>query len=254
MDETKLKELEAQVSVIIKKHGSELLKVWQDRKVVELKDAKEPFTEFDVKTEEGVRKELSALLPEAGFLVEEGEDDVKEEYNWAIDPIDQTKNFIGALPLFYVQVALVYKDTPVLGVIYNPVSDQLFSASERNGAKVNGKLVTLDSKKSLSESIIDIDLGGYGENGDWKLDNFNKLMRSAYRIRCTGASFFPYIVTEVIEGYVVLGQRVKITDLMPRIILATELGLKFEQIKSEDRTISIIASEKVVEEIKNILS
>lgn len=246
--------LEARASGIVKKYGIELLKVWQDIKEVSLKDAREPVTAFDVATEESLRKELSILLPEAGFLVEEGEDDVKEEYNWSIDPIDQTKNFIGQLPLFYIQLALVYKGESVLGIVYNPVSDQLICASSGNGARVNGKLVTGSEKRSLAEALIDLDLGGNDEHTDLKLQMFNKLMRAAYRVRVSGGSFYPYLATGALDGYVLINQSIKITEKYPRIILARELDMKYERVELKEGAVEIAAKPAVFEEIKGALN
>ena len=246
--------LEHHVSDLLMHFGNILSQEWKHTQAVFLKEHREPVTEFDVKTEKGIRTELSKLLPSAGFIVEEGENIKSDEYNWIIDPIDQTKNFIGQIPLFYTQVALMHKDIPILGVIYNPVSGQLFSASQGNGTKLNNNPLTKKVKNTLEESLVDIDFGGNSEDINWKIPILEKLAGASYRIRITGGAFVPYLVTGGIDAFVVLNEKTKIVDQMPRMIIARELGLLFESLQLKDHKIFIAGSEAVFEEIKSIIS
>lgn len=246
--------LEHKVSDLLKTFGNTLSQEWQYTQQVSLKEHREPVTELDIKIEKGIRLELAKLLPDAGFIVEEGEDRKTEEFNWIIDPIDQTKNFIGQIPLFYIQVALVHKDIPILGAIYNPVSGQLFSASQGNGAKLNNNHITKNVKNILKESLVDIDFGGNSNGVDWKISVLSKLVEAAYRIRITGGAFAPYLTTSGIDAFVELDEKTKIVDQMPRIIIARELGLLFEPLQFKNYKIFIAGSKNVFEEIKDIIS
>ena len=252
LNQKQLLDLENDVSVLVKKFGNTLLEEWQSKKEIFFRERKEPFTEFDLRIEQALRVELTKLLPNAGFILEEEEDEKQEEYNWVIDPIDQTRNFIGEIPIFYVQVALIYKDGPILGVIFNPVSNQLFSASYENGAKLNGKLLINETEKELKDSIVDIDFGG-GSDFVWKNLIFNKLTEFSHRVRLTGAAFAPYLLTGGIDAFVFLHQETKIVDQMPRIILFKEFGLLAEAIDFENHKIFIAGNKTIVKEIKNLI-
>lgn len=254
LSQDKLLRLEHNVSDLLKALGNTLSQEWQHIQQVSLKEHREPVTEFDIKIEKDIRIELAKLLPNAGFIVEEGENTEAKEFNWIIDPIDQTKNFIGQIPLFYTQVALMHKDIPILGVIYNPVSGQLFSASQRNGTKLNNSLLTKKVKNTLEESLVDIDFGSNSNGVDWKISVLSKLAEVSYRIRITGGAFAPYLMTGGIDAFVVLNEKTKIVDQMPRMILTRELGLLFESLQLKNHKIFIAGSKAIFEEIKSIIS
>lgn len=254
LSQNNLLKLEHNVSDLLKTQGKTLSQEWQHIQQVSLKEHREPVTEFDIKIEKDMRIELAKLLPDAGFIVEEGEKTEAKEFNWIIDPIDQTKNFIGQIPLFYTQVALVRKGIPVLGVIYNPVSDQLFSASYGNGTKLNNIPLTKKVKNTLQESLVDVDFGGNSDEISWKISILDKLAGASYRIRITGGAFAPYLVIGGIDAFVVLNQKTKIVDQMPRMILVKELGLLFELLRFKNYQVFIAGSKTVFEEIKDIIS
>ena len=245
--------LEHNVSDLLKTLGNTLVQEWQHTQQVSFKEPGHLVTEWDIKIEKAIRPELAKLLPSAGFIVEEGENTEAKEFTWVVDPIDQTRNFIGHLPLFCTQVALTHKDVPVLGVIYNPASGQLFSASQGNGTKLNNSPLVPNVKDTLKESVVDVDFGG--KNGvDWKIPALGKLAEAAYRIRVTGGAFPPYLVTGGIDAVVVLNQETKMVDQMPRMILARELGLLFEPLELKGHKIFIAGSRDVFEEIRDLIS
>src|SRR3989344_4084573 len=253
LSQNALLKLEEKVSGVLRTFGDTLFQEWQVIQEVSFKEHGEPVTKFDLIMETAIRNELAKLLPDAGFIVEEGESSEAAELNWIIDPIDQTKNFISRIPLFYTQIALVDKGSPVLGVVYNPVSGQLFSASSGNGTKLNNIPLTRKVEHTLRESIVDIDFGNSDEIS-WKIPVLDKLARAAYRIRMTGGAFAPYLITGGIDAFVVLPQRTKIVDWMPRMILAREAGLLFEQVQFKNYKVVIMGNKTVFEEIKAIIS
>jgi myo-inositol-1(or 4)-monophosphatase len=248
-----LKKLEDQVTTILKTVGATLIAEWQQAHQVTLKALSEPVTEVDVRMENVVRRELTKLLPGAGFIVEEGEDITGTGYQWVIDPIDQTKNFIGHIPLFYSQAALVSAGEPILGAIYNPVSGQMLSASLGNGVRLNGEPLTTRVKEKLVEALVDVDFGGNSQGVDWKMPALGALARTAYRIRITGGAFAPYLATGGVDAFVALSEVTKIVDQMPRMILARELGLLFEKLIIGGHSIYLAGSKPVFDEIKVLL-
>jgi myo-inositol-1(or 4)-monophosphatase len=100
-------------------------------------------------------KGLKALLPEAGYIAEESDDIYrKEEYNWIIDPLDGTTNFIFDLPFFCTSVALMHNEKLVLGVIFDPVHNECFYATIGNGAFLNGISIEVSKTKKLIRSLV----------------------------------------------------------------------------------------------------
>jgi myo-inositol-1(or 4)-monophosphatase len=248
-----LKNLEEDVCTIVSRTGEVLAREWQNSKIVRFKERSDPVTEFDVRTENVIRQELAVLLPAAGFLVEEGETDEADEFNWVIDPIDQTKNFIGQIPIFYVQVALLYREAAVLAVIYNPVSRQLFSASRGNGATLNGEKLSVLAKDRLDKSIVDIDFGGPSSSLSWRCQVIEKLAEQAFRVRMSAGSFAPYLLTGGIDLFIVVNETTKIVDQAPRMIIMQEAGLTFNKITIDGHQLLIAGRQSVVDEALRVI-
>ncbi len=245
--------LEEKVSQSILPLGGKLLEVWQQSKEVSYKARFEPVTEYDPLIENKLRKYLFKILPQAGFIVEEGEDSEEKDYMWTIDPIDGTKNFIGNIPLFYIQVALTYKKEPILGVLYNPVSDQLFSASKGNGARVDGVLIKHQTVDALEKAFIDMDFGGHNNGLYWKLPVFEALCKNCNRLRSSGGSYGPYIAFGGIDAFVVVNETTKLVDQMPRIIWMRELGLTVEQFEVKGHKVMVAANTLLFSKIKDLI-
>ncbi len=104
-----------------------------------------PVTPVDLAVQERIRHELSSRWPAIGFLSEEmshAEQQAamdSEEFYWCLDPLDGTTNFVAGVPLFAVSLALLSAAGSVLGVIYDPVRKELFSARRGHGASFNGQ-------------------------------------------------------------------------------------------------------------------
>ncbi len=98
---------------------------------------------------------LEKLLPESGFIAEEGTSNkVGKQYNWIIDPLDGTTNYLYGIPCYCTSVALRQNDKLVLGVIYDPVHDECFSAAIERGAHLNGKKISVSRQGELSKSLV----------------------------------------------------------------------------------------------------
>jgi len=122
-------------------------------------------TEADLATQHALTKKLQSIV-NAPVL---GEEMTTEEQHavwqagnegmWCIDPIDGTSNFVRGLPYFAVSVALLREGKPVLGVVYDPVADEMFAAEQGKGAFMNAeKLVGRESVSTLSHALANVDL------------------------------------------------------------------------------------------------
>ncbi|MCB1379275.1 MAG: inositol monophosphatase [Alphaproteobacteria bacterium] len=113
-------------------------------------------TAADKKCDKILREELAKARPGYAFLTEEtgvvaGTD---PDHRFIIDPIDGTSNFMHALPIFAITVALERKGELVAGVTYNPISDELFTAEKGAGAFVNNKRLRVASRKDLPSALV----------------------------------------------------------------------------------------------------
>ena len=98
---------------------------------------------------------LAMLIPEAGFIAEEGTVNKKgQTYNWIIDPLDGTTNFIHSLPVFSISVALMRNEEVVLGVVYEVNKEECFYAVKGSKAFCNGQPIQVSPSLKLSESLL----------------------------------------------------------------------------------------------------
>ena len=117
-------------------------------------DVHDVVTDLDISTEKRIRDEIRRRYPGDSFIGEEtAEDGSLGKRSWILDPIDGTLNFVRGIPLFGTQLALLVGERPVMSVIYLPVYDMLFTATEE-GAFLNGKPVHVADGLPLKECIV----------------------------------------------------------------------------------------------------
>ena len=121
-------------------------------------------TETDEKAQAFIQKALYALDPSIGFLGEEmsQEEQLQALHHggkfWCVDPLDGTGNFTTPMPLFAISIALIADGKPVLACIYDPVRDEMFSATLGNGLRINGEKYTpIPINKTLDDCIGFVD-------------------------------------------------------------------------------------------------
>ncbi|MBF9231756.1 3'(2'),5'-bisphosphate nucleotidase CysQ [Microvirga sp. BT350] len=116
------------------------------------KERSSPVTEADIALDNFLKERLSRLMPEAGWLSEETEDDsarLDRRFVWIVDPIDGTRAFASGHPDWSISIALVADGRPVLGVIHAPTHEQLYEASLGSGASRNGKRLSVSHAAPL---------------------------------------------------------------------------------------------------------
>ncbi|WP_123043403.1 inositol monophosphatase family protein [Cohnella candidum] len=123
-------------------------------------------TEVDKGCERLIRNLIATHFPHHAFLGEEGVEPGPEasakaleqasgaEYLWIVDPIDGTTNYVHGFPFYSVSIALAHRGQVIVGVIYDPVRDELFLAERGKGAYVHGRLMQVSKETSLSQSLV----------------------------------------------------------------------------------------------------
>lgn len=129
------------------------------RETVEQKNAHDYVSYVDKESERRVVSALRALLPEAGFITEEGSADYHEEpCCWVVDPLDGTTNYIHDVAPYCVSIALRNRDELLLGVVYEPVRDECFYAWKGGGAYLNGDRMQVSDVASLDDAYVVVEL------------------------------------------------------------------------------------------------
>lgn len=183
-------------------------------------------TEVDTKIEQFLKNQIHRQFPDHNILGEElGSADFNhgQGLKWFIDPIDGTTNYIQGIPLCVISLALWDSQGALIGVIYNPISENLYSAQRGKGAFLNGKKISVSQVQNL-----DAALGGIG----WSLNIkkakklYNEIVTKARKIRVLGTTALQFSL--VAEGsydfYVV--DAMHIWDVAAGILIVEEAGGK----------------------------
>lgn len=109
----------------------------------------------DKESEKRIIAELQKLLPESGFIAEEGTNDTRgERFNWVIDPLDGTTNFIQGVPIYCVSIGLLDGDELVVGVVYEVGRDECFYAWKDGGAFLNGEKISVSDRSDIHDALL----------------------------------------------------------------------------------------------------
>ena len=126
-----------------------------DLKNIEVKGKANFVSYVDKQAEELIIEALRRLIPESGFIAEEGTaGSSNEKYKWIIDPLDGTTNFIHGLPPFAVSIALMEDDELVLGVVYEVTQNECFYAWKGSNAYLNGNVIRVTTASTTADSLI----------------------------------------------------------------------------------------------------
>ena len=126
-----------------------------DASKIESKGMHDLVSYVDKESEKRIITELQKLLPESGFIAEEGTNDTRgERFNWVIDPLDGTTNFIQGVPVYCVSIGLLDGDELVVGVVYEVGRDECFYAWKDGGAYLNGEKITVSDRSDIHDALL----------------------------------------------------------------------------------------------------
>jgi len=173
---------------------------------VESKGKNDLVSEIDRSTEAEILGTLQRSYPDHRFICEEsgeiGADD--SEFKWYIDPLDGTKNFLHGYPAFCVSIAVAKDNRLDQAVIYNPVSQELFTGSRGAGATLDGKRIRVAKRNGLDNAILS---SGYANDGKSDFDAYLKPLAtftnraSAIRRQGSAALDLAYVAAGRLDGY-----------------------------------------------------
>jgi myo-inositol-1(or 4)-monophosphatase len=184
----------------------------------------------------------------------------ESRFTWIIDPIDGTNNFVHGLPHCCISIALRKESELVLGVIYNPFLDLMFSAYKGESAQLNGKRIRVSQAKDFQGTLISASLK-YSRKifNDSYVTEIIKLQQeiSGYRYSGSIAMDMAYLASGFIDGLWASGE-VKIWDIAAGYVIAKEAGAVITDIKGsnniEDASVIIVANKKIQPKITKLLA
>ena len=123
--------------------------------MIESKGLHDLVSYVDKESEKMIIDQLSKILPESGFIAEEGTSSRHgERYNWVIDPLDGTTNYIQGVPIYAVSIGLLDGDELVVGVVYEVGLDECFYAWKEGGAYLNGEPITVSERDDIHDALL----------------------------------------------------------------------------------------------------
>ena len=163
-------------------------------------------TEYDQKVEEMIIKFIRRQFPGHGFLGEEGGStgDTSQGIQWIIDPIDGTVNFAHSIPFFSVSIAACFQGLPLCGVVFSPMTNELFVAEKGLGAYLNGTPLKVTKTALLPDAILatGFPYNSY-ENPLGCIDHFIKFAKLGIPIRRLGSAALDlaYVAAGRFDGF-----------------------------------------------------
>lgn len=185
-------------------------------------------TAADFRSEDVILKELSKARPAYGFLMEERGivEGADKSHRFIVDPLDGTTNFMHGIPLFSISIGLERDGELVAGVVYNPISDELFSAEKGKGAFLNDKRrLRVAARKTLKDAVVSTGIPHYGRPGHPTfLAELQTVMREVAGVRRTGSAALDlaWIAAGRFDGY--FERNLQPWDLAAGVLLVREAG------------------------------
>lgn len=199
-----------------------------DRSRIELKTSFNNLVSYvDKEAERRLVRVLANVLPQAGFITEEGtvEQSHSNEYNWVIDPLDGTTNFLHGLPIYAISVGLTRNQVPVLGVVYHVVRNECFHAIEGDNAYCNGRVIHTSKIATLQESLLATGFPYYhSEKKEQYLEIIKDFLEKSHGVRRLGSAAIDlaYVACGRLEGY--FEYNLNAWDVAAGILLVKQAG------------------------------
>ena len=200
---------------------------------VSLKGPANFVTKSDKRTEKIIHEELLKARPTYGFLMEEGGEitGTDGQHRWIIDPIDGTTNFIHGIPHFAISIGLERAGTMVAGVIFNPITDELYTTERGRGAYLNDRRIRVASRRRLEDAVITCGIPHLGRGDHERFQTeITRIQARAAGVRRFGAASLDlaYVASGRFDAYWERG--LSAWDVAAGILLVREAGGRVEDI------------------------
>ncbi len=197
-----------------------------DKLNIQTKARNDFVSEVDRGAEQEIIKRLTRAYPDHGILGEEsGAHQTQSDYEWIIDPLDGTTNFLYGIPHYAVSIGLRHKDRIEQAVVYDPFKDELFTASRGEGARLNDRRIRVSQRNSLEGALLGTGIP-FREDQDLEtyLQTLRVLIQGTAGVRRAGSAALDlaYVAAGRLDGYWEFGLRP--WDMAAGILLVQEAG------------------------------
>ena len=193
---------------------------------VQIKGWHDWVTEADLESQRVITNLIRQRHPDHGFLPEEKDAALPTTGAaiWIIDPVDGTSNFSRQAPLFSISIAAVFEEQVVVGVVYDPIREEMFSAATGAGSFLNGKRVRTSEVQEPIRSIVAFDLGHTPSSRLLSFQIMERFARDVHTLRILGSAALAlsWVAAGRLDAYMNLG--LKPWDLAAAALLIKEAG------------------------------
>jgi myo-inositol-1(or 4)-monophosphatase len=209
--------------------------------------------DVDIEAENMIIKMIRDKYPDYGFICEESGRALQKAFqNWIIDPLDGTLNYSRGIPHFCTSIAFKNGKNYLVGCVFDPVRDEMFSALEGGGAYLNLTPIKRRSIKKLEEAVV---AGGFfkAESLEEGTRIFERLATRVKKVRFFGAAALDlcYLACGRVNGYIQYG--VNEWDIAAAMLIASNTGIKFDVVEHNDKLNIIAADDRIFEDLKRCI-
>ena len=188
-------------------------------------------TSADFEVEHFLIDRLSSKYPAYDFFSEETPDQQPaSDHVWVIDPIDGTKNFAHGLPLVAISIGLLREGIPILGVIYNPLLEEMYWAKTGSGTFKNGRPIHASSIEEIAQSLVLIEGGTICDKNRQYPKKLNRLALAIRHLGCASLNL-AYIAEGIVDAYI--DEDLKCYDIAAGIVILEEAGGKITNLANQ---------------------
>ncbi|MGB9892839.1 MAG: inositol monophosphatase family protein [Candidatus Saccharicenans sp.] len=220
--------------------GRYLLKGLSRKKIIDFKGQVDLVTPYDRESEEMIFEDLSKAFPDHGFLAEEDiSKPSQSDYCWIVDPLDGTTNFAHGLPIFCLSIALVSGQEILIGVVYDPTRQEMFTAQKGRGATLNDRLIRVSETEELDKSLLATGFPyDVRTSPDNNLNHFSNFAVRAQAIRRCGSAALDlcYVAGGRFDGF--WEMKLKPWDLAAGALMVKEAGGQTTNFRGQPFTLS----------------
>src|SRR5438067_13730571 len=205
---------------------------------------------IDVETQELITRLLREQFPEHALYGEEGVvGDQSSEHQWVVDPLDGTVNYFYGVPHFCVSIALRFKGEIIVGVIYDPMRDEMWSGQKGETPRLNGHPFRVSERTELAEAVISVGLSKTGEMIDSNLPLLEEMVHHVRKCRVLGSAALDmaYVACGRFDAYIERG--ISLWDIAAGWLLVETAGGKVDLRPRKDlkEKYSIVATNGVID-------
>jgi myo-inositol-1(or 4)-monophosphatase len=217
-----------QVATMAAEAAGQILCEMLETAAVREKAPKDLVTDADVAAQQSIERNVLNAFPQHRFLGEESDTSISDEMRasedwiWVVDPLDGTANYVHRLPNFAVSIALVHRGQTHVGVVYDPIAKEMFTALQGRGASLNNRPIVCSQCSELERALVAASFPPQIQRGAIEIEQFVEILIRSQSIRRLGSAALNlcYVACGRLDAY--WANQLKPWDMAAGLLIAQE--------------------------------